>query len=58
LSVDFARQFFGRSELGVRLLALGRAGSAARRGEWLEAEPIAAGHNLSAVHQHQLIGES
>jgi len=43
---DFARQFFGRSELGVRLLALGRAGSAARRGEWLEAEPIAAGLTL------------
>ncbi|MEQ0580409.1 ABC transporter ATP-binding protein [Pantoea dispersa] len=43
---DFARQFFGRSELGVRLLALGRAGSAARCGEWLEAEPIAAGLTL------------
>ncbi|MDT8848983.1 ABC transporter ATP-binding protein [Pantoea dispersa] len=43
---DFARQFFGRSELGVRLLALGRAGSVARRGEWLEAEPIAAGLTL------------
>ncbi|MBK4786174.1 MAG: ABC transporter ATP-binding protein [Pantoea sp. Pent] len=43
---DFARQFFGRSELGVRLLALGRAGSAVRRGEWLEAEPIAAGLTL------------
>lgn len=43
---DFARQFFGRSELGVRLLALGRAGSAARRGEWLEAEPIASGLTL------------
>ena len=39
---DFAREFFGRSELGVRLLALGRAGSAARRGEWLDAEPISA----------------
>jgi osmoprotectant transport system ATP-binding protein len=38
----FAREFFGRSELGVRLLALGRAGSVARRGEWLEDEPIAA----------------
>ncbi len=43
---DFAREFFGRSELGVRLLALGRAGSAARRGEWLEAEPIAANLTL------------
>ena len=41
-ATEFAREFFGRSELGVRLLALGRAGSAARRGEWLEAEPIAA----------------
>ncbi|WP_343551517.1 ABC transporter ATP-binding protein [Pantoea sp.] len=43
---DFAREFFGRSELGVRLLALGRAGSAARRGEWLDAEPIAANLTL------------
>ncbi len=41
-ATDFAREFFGRSELGVRLLALRRAGSAARRGEWLDGEPIAA----------------
>lgn len=37
---DFVRDFFGRSELGVRLLSLGNAGSAARRGEWLEEETI------------------
>ena len=37
---DFVRDFFGRSELGVRLLSLGNAGSAARRGEWLEGEAI------------------
>lgn len=43
---DFARAFFGRSELGVRLLALERAGSAARRGEWLEEEPIVASLTL------------
>ncbi|KAA5967027.1 ABC transporter ATP-binding protein [Pantoea sp. M_9] len=39
---DFVRNFFGRSELGVRLLALGQAGSMARRGEWVDAEPITA----------------
>ncbi|WP_034913603.1 ABC transporter ATP-binding protein [Erwinia sp. 9145] len=37
---DFVRDFFGRSELGVRLLALGNAGAAARRGEWIEEEAI------------------
>ncbi|RWR02124.1 ATP-binding protein [[Pantoea] beijingensis] len=36
----FVRDFFGRSELGVRLLSLGSAGAAARRGEWLEEEAI------------------
>ncbi|AIR86924.1 ATP-binding protein [Pantoea sp. BL1] len=45
-ATDFAREFFGRSELGVRLLALGRAGGAARRGEWLDGEPIAASLTL------------
>lgn len=43
---DFVRDFFGRSELGVRLLALGSAGAAARRGEWLETSPIAAEMSL------------
>jgi len=43
---DFVRNFFGRSELGIRLLALGQAGSAARRGEWIDAEPIAAALSL------------
>ncbi|QKJ86492.1 Osmoprotectant ABC transporter ATP-binding subunit YehX [Paramixta manurensis] len=37
---EFVRDFFGRSELGVRLLSLGHAGAAVRRGEWLEGEPI------------------
>lgn len=37
---DFVRDFFGRSELGIRLLSLGNVGSAARRGEWLEEEAI------------------
>lgn len=43
---DFVRDFFGRSELGVRLLSLGNAGAAARRGEWLEATPVAAEMSL------------
>lgn len=37
---DFVRDFFGRSELGIRLLSLGNVGSAARRGEWLEEDAI------------------
>ncbi|WP_158783238.1 ABC transporter ATP-binding protein [Pantoea sp. BAV 3049] len=37
---EFVRDFFGRSELGVRLLSLGNAGAAARRGEWLEEDAI------------------
>ncbi|MGD8164272.1 ABC transporter ATP-binding protein [Pantoea sp. FN0307] len=43
---DFVRDFFGRSELGVRLLSLGSAGSAARRGEWLEEESVSAAISL------------
>ncbi|MGB9097001.1 ABC transporter ATP-binding protein [Erwinia sp.] len=39
---EFVRDFFGRSESGIRLLSLGNAGSAARRGEWLEEEAISA----------------
>ncbi len=42
----FVRDFFGRSELGVRLLALGQVGMAARRGEWLEGEAIVASLTL------------
>lgn len=38
---DFVRDFFGQAELGVRLLSLGHAGAAARRGEWLDTEPVA-----------------
>lgn len=37
---EFVRDFFGRSELGIRLLSLENAGSAARRGEWLQEEAI------------------
>lgn len=43
---QFVRDFFGRSELGVRLLSLDNAGSTARRGEWQEDEPIAADTTL------------
>jgi osmoprotectant transport system ATP-binding protein len=43
---DFVRDFFGRSEMGVRLLALGQVGDAVRRGEWLTGEPIAVGLTL------------
>ncbi|WP_405424706.1 ABC transporter ATP-binding protein [Pantoea stewartii] len=39
---DFVRDFFGRSERGLRLLALGQVGSVVRHGEWLEAEPLRA----------------
>ena len=42
----FVRDFFGRSELGVRLLSLGLVGMSARRGEWLEGEAIAASLTL------------
>lgn len=43
---DFVQDFFGRSELGVRLLSLGQVGNAARRGEWLEGEPLNAAQSL------------
>jgi len=43
---EVVRDFFGRSELGVRLLSLGQVGNAVRRGEWLAGEPIAAGLTL------------
>jgi osmoprotectant transport system ATP-binding protein len=44
---EFVRDFFGRGELGVRLLALDQAGAAARRGEWLEeTAPITADTSL------------
>ncbi|KAF6662355.1 ABC transporter ATP-binding protein [Enterobacteriaceae bacterium EKM102V] len=39
---DFVRDFFGRTEMGVRLLSLEHVGDAVRRGEWLTDEPIAA----------------
>ncbi|MDJ0034411.1 ABC transporter ATP-binding protein [Pantoea allii] len=39
---DFVRDFLGRSEMGLRRLALGQVGSAVRRGEWLETEPVTA----------------
>jgi len=43
---DFVRDFFGRSEMGVRLLSLEQVGNAVRRGEWLAGEPIAAALTL------------
>ncbi|MEN4742234.1 ABC transporter ATP-binding protein [Pantoea agglomerans] len=43
---DFVRDFFGRSEMGVRLLSLKQVGNAVRRGEWLPGEPIAAALTL------------
>ncbi|PKH24424.1 ATP-binding protein [Enterobacterales bacterium CwR94] len=43
---DFVRDFFGRAELGVRLLSLGQVGDLARQGEWTDGEPIAASMNL------------
>ncbi|KYN64788.1 ATP-binding protein [Pantoea agglomerans] len=43
---DFVRGFFGRSEMGVRLLSLEQVGNAVRRGEWLPGEPIAAALTL------------
>jgi len=43
---DFVRDFFGRSEMGVRLLSLEQVGNAVRRGEWLSGEPIAAALTL------------
>lgn len=43
---DFVCDFFGRSEMGVRLLSLEQVGNAVRRGEWLAGEPIAAGLTL------------
>ncbi|MGK3140748.1 ABC transporter ATP-binding protein [Pantoea sp. C2G6] len=43
---EFVRDFFGRSEMGVRLLSLGQVGNAVRRGEWLAGEPIAASLTL------------
>lgn len=43
---DFVRDFFGRSEMGVRLLSLEQVGNAVRRGQWLPGEPIAAALTL------------
>lgn len=37
---DFAREFFGRSELGVRLLSLRNVGDYVRRGERAAGEPL------------------
>lgn len=45
-ATPFVRDFFGHSELGVRLLSLGLVGTTARRGEWLEGEAIAASLTL------------
>jgi osmoprotectant transport system ATP-binding protein len=37
---DFVREFFGRTELGLRLLALHRVGERVRAGEEAEGEPV------------------
>ncbi|MGD9424206.1 ABC transporter ATP-binding protein [Pantoea sp. NSTU24] len=42
----FVRDFFGRSEIGVRLLSLEQVSQAVRRGEWLAGDPINAGLTL------------
>ncbi|MEA9390575.1 ABC transporter ATP-binding protein [Acerihabitans sp. TG2] len=39
---DFVRDFFGRSDIGIKLLALGAAGSYARKGEQVDGQPISA----------------
>ncbi|NDL62847.1 ABC transporter ATP-binding protein [Acerihabitans arboris] len=42
----FVRDFFGRSDIGIKLLALGAAGAHARKGERLPGKPIAAAMTL------------
>ncbi len=42
----FVRNFFGRSDIGIKLLALGAAGTHARRGERLAGQPIPAAMTL------------
>ena len=37
---DFVRDFFGRSDLGIKLLSLGRAEQRVRRGETMAGQPI------------------
>lgn len=39
---DFVRGFFGRSDIGIKLLALGAAGIHARKGEHVDGQPISA----------------
>jgi osmoprotectant transport system ATP-binding protein len=43
---DFVRDFFGRTELGLRLLALHRVAERVRAGEHAPGEPVAATMNL------------
>jgi osmoprotectant transport system ATP-binding protein len=43
---DFVREFFGRTELGLRLLALHRVGERVRAGEVAEGEPVAEAMSL------------
>jgi osmoprotectant transport system ATP-binding protein len=43
---DFVREFFGRTELGLRLLALHRVGERLRAGEVAEGEPVAEAMSL------------
>jgi osmoprotectant transport system ATP-binding protein len=49
---DFVRDFIGRSEIGLRLLAVRRVAERLRPGEMVDGEPIAAGASLrDAVSQ-------
>jgi osmoprotectant transport system ATP-binding protein len=43
---DFVREFFGRTELGLRLLALHRVGERVRVGEHADGEPLAEAMSL------------
>jgi osmoprotectant transport system ATP-binding protein len=43
---DFVREFFGRTELGLRVLALHRVGERVRAGEVAEGEPVAEAMSL------------
>jgi osmoprotectant transport system ATP-binding protein len=43
---DFVREFFGRTELGLRLLALHRVAERVRAGEVADGEPVAAAMSL------------
>jgi osmoprotectant transport system ATP-binding protein len=45
-ATPFVRDFFGRSELGIKLLSLASVGERTRRGETAEGEPVLASISL------------